>query len=141
MVKLLKPWGIGNTLPAFNDLDSATAIEMVSKIYSKMNELIKEHNSFVDNVNKTIEDFKNSTTKDLEAFEVALRQEFQDFIDVIDTKILSQDNLIEGAVNYMKNNLEETVTNQINAAIDEGRIFVNVAYNEETESLELVGGV
>ena len=138
MVELLNKLRIDNTLPAFNDLESATAIELVSKVYSKMNELIKEHNSFVDNVNKTIEDFKNSTTKDLEAFEVALRQEFQDFIDVINLKIMSQDNLIEGAIDYMKNNLEATVTEQINTAINDGRIVIGLNYNETTENLDVV---
>lgn len=138
MVELLNKLRIGNTLPAFNDLESATAIELVSKVYSKMNELIEEHNSFVDNVNKIVSDFKESANKDLEEFETALRQEFQDFIDVINLKIMSQDNLIEGAIGYMKNNLEATVTEQINTAINDGRIVIGLNYNETTENLDVV---
>ena len=139
MVELLKKWNLRNTSPAFNDLESATTIEMVAKLHGKMNELIESYNSFVENVNKIVEDFKTSTTKDLKEFEVSLRQEFQDFIDVINLKILSQDQLIEEAVNYMKNNIETTTNNIVNKAITDGRIIVNTSYDELTENLNIVG--
>ena len=45
-VNNLPNWGIPNIHPAFFDVESATAIEMVAKLYSKMKELVEEYNKF-----------------------------------------------------------------------------------------------
>ena len=57
MIKPLPKWVLTNEYPAFYDTESVTAIEMVAKLYGKMEELITTYNEFVDEINKTIADF------------------------------------------------------------------------------------
>lgn len=108
-MRKLPKWCITDTFPSLYDNESATAIEQTAKLYGAVNDMIDEYNAWVDKINNTIEEFINDTNADYETFKVALRQEFQDFIDVVDLKLRSQDSTIENAVNYMKTNLRSSV--------------------------------
>ena len=108
-MNLLPHWVLTDKFPAFYDSESKTSIEQTARVYGAMQELIKEYNSFVDSVNQHILDFENAAKKDYEIFTTAIRQEFQDFIDVVTLKIQSQDSIIEDAVSYMKTNLSESI--------------------------------
>lgn len=91
MIELLPKWNLHGNRPSFYDADSVTILELASKLHGTMNEIISEFNKLVENVNKTMEEFKTSANKELETFETAMRQEFQDFIDVVDVKIGTSD--------------------------------------------------
>ena len=108
-MNLLPHWVLTDKFPAFYDSESKTALEQTARVYGAMQELITEYNSFVDSVNQHILDFENAAKKDYEIFTTAIRQEFQDFIDVVTLKIQSQDSIIEDAVSYMKTNLSESI--------------------------------
>lgn len=155
-MKLLPHWCLTDKNPAFFDMDSKTAIEQTARIYAAMQELIAEYNKFVDGVNLQIEEFINDTNKDYEVFRTGLRQEFQDFIDIVDLKLMSQDKELENAINYMQTNLNSTVaalinemrengelTNDIMAAFEELESFIlnfhlEFSYNEKDESLSVM---
>lgn len=98
MIDILPKWILNTPRPCFYDVESATTIEMVSRLHGKMNELIGDYNKFVDEVNKKITDFMNDTTADRVVFETAMRQEFQDFIDVVNVKYNAQEQRIEKAI-------------------------------------------
>lgn len=163
---LLPLWVLTDTHPAFYDSESATALEQTAKIYGAMNQLISEYNSFVDSTNEKIKKFIEKTEEDYEIFKVSMRQEFQDFIDVIDLKIKEQDDIIKkfnedakkeydnftnsvlgliknqdkiiaDAVDYMKNNITATTTDIINESIRNGKISIEFIYDSETESLNI----
>ena len=87
-ISLLPKWIIGTAQPTFYEADSVTGIEATAKLHGKVNELIEDYNKFVDETNGIIVEFVNSTEQDLEVFETALRQEFQDFIDTVNLKLL-----------------------------------------------------
>lgn len=108
-MNLLPNWCLTNTKPGFYDTESGTTIEQTARVYQAMNELIAEYNTFADNCNKIIEDYITGATKDNETFRIALRQEFQDFIDVIELKMLNQDKEIAETVEFMKNNIVTTI--------------------------------
>lgn len=133
----LPHWSITDKFPAFFDTESATAIEQTAKLYGAMNTLIDSYNEWVDKINAEIEEFENSTDKNIEKFAMGLRQEFQDFIDVIELKIASQDKEIEDAVKYMKDNLNDTLSYEVNKVINEG-VMIDLNYDEATESLTLI---
>lgn len=116
----LPHWVLSDKNPGFYDLESATAIEQTAKLYKAMQTLIDEYNTFVDRINANIEEFENSTNQDYELFKTGLRQEFQDFIDTIELKVLSQDKAISdkfteideklnNAIKYMKASLRSTI--------------------------------
>lgn len=131
-MNLLPHWVITDKFPAFYDSESATAIEQTARLYKAMQELISEYNSFVDSINQHISDFEKSTKKDYEIFTTAIRQEFQDFIDVVELKIMSQDKKIADAISYMKTNLEITITKLVKEMKDNGELTQDLldAFNE-----------
>lgn len=90
-MKLLPNWCLTNTKPGFYDTESGTAIEQTARVYQAMNELIGEYNKFADSWNTKIEEFISGVNSDNETFRVAMRQEFQDFIDVVELKVTQLD--------------------------------------------------
>ena len=139
-MELLPKWVLNDNTPAIHECESATAITMVAKLYGKVNELVTEYNKFVDSCNKTITDFVNGADNDHETFKVAIRQEFQDFIDVINLKVMNQDNTIADAVDYMKNNIIRTAQTVVISALSNKEIYVKSDYNPETEELVIYFG-
>lgn len=88
-MKLLPRWIFTKGLGAFYDGESATCMEQTFKVYEAMNSLITEYNEFVDTTNKTITDFVAESEQNFDEFAIGLRQEFQDFIDTIDLKVVA----------------------------------------------------
>lgn len=138
-----------NLQPAFYDVESKTAIQMVSKFYSYLQNLVDDYNSFVTEVNNNIDNFESGMIHDFECFRNCMIKTMNDYIESIDTKInlqdlnisnkfTVQDNTIAEAIEYMKTNIVETATTVINQAIDNGDIQVAIAYNEPTEELDII---
>ena len=121
-MRKLPLWIMNQNKPSVYDSESATAIEMVGKVYGAMQELIDEYNSFATNCNKLIEDFTSGALKDAETFRTALRQEFQDFIDVVNLKIMSQDKKISDLSNYVKNNIAGVINDIIAEMKENGEL-------------------
>lgn len=109
MIELLPKWHLHGNRPSFYDCDSVTLLELASKLHGAMNELITEYNNFVDDVNARITEFMSETNSDQEAFEVAMRQEFQDFIDVINMKYDAQEQRIQDAIDAGIREIESAV--------------------------------
>lgn len=137
-MRLLPHWVLSDKFPAFYDSESATAIEQTAKLYAAVNELIAEYNKFVDGVNLQIEEFIDSSHKDFETFTVGIRQEFQDFIDVVELKLKSQDKEIDDAITYMKSNLHSTITHLINDMRENGELTQDIldAFEELQQFIE-----
>lgn len=142
-------WVLPFSKMAFNDAESSTAIEMTAKLYNSMKEFVSEYNRFAENTNKLIADFQTGTDKDIELFKVGIRQEFQDFIDVIELKYQSQDLELAEAVNFMKQNLSQYVLKHIDEMRADGELAdvvteafadklqeVTVKYEEALEELD-----
>lgn len=128
-MNLLPHWVLTDKFPAFYDSESKTALEQTARVYGAMQQLITEYNKFVDNVNQHIAVFENAAKKDYEIFTTSIRQEFQDFIDIIDLKIKSQDSIISNAANYMRTNLYESISTllaEMRASGDFSREILNV---------------
>lgn len=137
-IEMLPNWRIPDTSPAFYETESATAIEQTAKLYGKVNEMINAYNEFVGNVETLIEEFETSVTTDMETFKVGIRQEFQDFIDVVNLAIGNQNTEISEAIDYMETNLVQTASNVINQNIREGNITFETVYDPDTENLTLI---
>ena len=151
MIRLqpLPPIALTNLQPAFYDVESVTAIEMVSKFYSYLQNLVDDYNSFVTEVNNNIDNFESDITHNFECFRNCIIKTMNDYIESIDMKISLQDNtiaeaienqnsIIENAVDYMKNHIVQTTTTVINQAIAEGDIQVSISYDEPTEELSII---
>lgn len=156
MIQNLPPWNFNNLKPSFNDLESATAVEMVYKLYGKNRELIDDYKKFVQDIQNEIEIFKTSTNQDLECFKTNITKIIHDYIITIDSKIAHQDRVIEENIIYIKENIGTAVIDVVNQMKESGELteeltnaFDNLRtrvsalektktkliYNAETESL------
>lgn len=114
-INLLPKWVLPDTIPSVYDCTSGSWVEMAAKLYGAMRELQTDYNSFVDELNKTITDYMNSTTKDQEEFKNHITTIMHNYIMKIDEKIKLQDLNIDNAIKYMKDNL----TQSLNAMLTE----------------------
>lgn len=115
MILKLPKWILTNKFPAFHDVESLTAIEQTARVYGKINELIDNYNSFAENINKTLEEYARADQEEEEAFKNGLRQEFQDFINVVDLQIRDLEQ-------YVKVNLNSEIRKLWNELNDNGDI-------------------
>lgn len=106
-IELLPKWVIPDTSPFSYDTEGVTTLESIARTRAKMNELIEHYNEFVDACNEKITGFHGETLEELKVFESALRQEFQDFIDVVDLKYSAEiGKELEEAKRTIKNEAE-----------------------------------
>ncbi len=127
----LPNWRLTSRFPAFLDSESGTAIEMTSKVYGAMQELINEYNAFATEMEQKINDFEFTTKEDIETFKTSMRQEFQDFIDVVELKLEGYEGVLEEVEGFVRTN----ITSILNEALASGSLEINALYNEETEEL------
>lgn len=150
MIKPLPHWCLTDLQPAFYDIESATAVQQTAKLYAKIQELINDYNSFVDEINRSIEEFETGIIKDFDCFKKCIIKTMNDYIKTIDMKINlqdeniankfeEQDSKIADAIDYMKTNLIQTVNNLFAEALENGDIIANlhIDYNSTTEALVL----
>lgn len=159
--KPLPHWCLTDLQPAFYDTESGTALQMIARIYPKIEELITNYNSFVDEINRYIDEFESGIIADFDCFKNCIIKTMNDYIQTVDTKInlqdkniadaierqdrviadaiARQDAIIDEAVNYMKTNLVSTVNDLFAQAVANGDITAElvVTYNEPAESLTL----
>lgn len=145
--------------PAFYDVESVSTVEMVSKLYAYLQNLVDDYNGFITEVNNEIDVFEKSTNKDINCFKKCIKDLMTNYIESIDTKINMQDTnisnniqrqdkniadsieaqneVIAEAVEYMKDNLQTSVTNLFNQALSNGsiRAVLHTDYNSADESL------
>ena len=120
----LPKWNLHSNRPTFYDTDAVTMLELAANLHGAMNELIGEHNEHVENINKLVNDFITGQIKDREVFETALRQEFQDFIDVINIKYDAQEQRIDAKIRECEAAVDSFIA-EINTAID---ALLNASY-------------
>lgn len=152
MIGLLPPWILTNPQPAFLDSESGSVLEQTAKMYAKVNELIESYNLFTSGIDKKMADFLKADEKAKEEHMTAIRQEFQDFIDIVALKLQEFSNLketyskaienqnkaIDNAVSYMQTNLKNTVTSEIADLIKTKKLNVGFTYEENEEELSLI---
>ena len=134
-IPLLPRWNLQPGRPTFYDTDSATMLELAAKMQATFNLMVEDYNKFTDKLNGQMQLFMDATNADQATFQVAIRQEFQDFINVIDLKIADMERSIE--------NMEDIVKAQVGEAIKTGVIDVTEHYDPDAESLTIyvTGGI
>lgn len=139
-IDLLPAWTLTDLQPAFYDSESATVLQQMAKVYAKMQELLNDYNAFVNETNNTITKFQSGIITDFNEFKNCIIKTMNDYIATIDTKVNNQDTQIANAINYMKDNLVESVTTLFNQALQNGDIRANLVYNADTEALTILLG-
>lgn len=122
MIPLLPKWHLHGNRPTFYDADAVTMLELASTLHGTMNAVIDDYNKFVDATNKTIADFISGEIESREVFETAIRQEYQDFIDVVELKLKDQDKQIEELDQYIRTNISKALSDMLKEMKENGEI-------------------
>lgn len=123
----LPKWCLTNLNPAFYDTESGTAVEQTARLYGTMQDLIDDYNKFASDVNTTINTFVNDSNADQEEFESHITKIVHDYIIMMDTKLELQDKEIQDSIVFIKENLEQGITNVIKQLVESGEIDEVVA--------------
>lgn len=137
-IRPLPFWVLTDLQPAFYDSESGTALQQLSRMYPKIQEIIDNYNDFVRDVNRYIDEFETGIINDFNCFKNCIIKTMNDYIESIDTKINLQDMDIQNAIDYMKDNIVATTTNVINQAIANGNLNVGFEYNPSDEALDFI---
>jgi hypothetical protein len=141
IIKKLPHWVLSSKSPSFYETEGGTAIEQTAIMYKKVQELIAEYNSFVDEINTKVEEFIADTLADQETFEISINQMIHDFTTLVETELKAQDSNIEEAIQYMKDHIDSSVSNILLELFRSKQITLAFNYNTETESLDIEGVV
>lgn len=130
-------WAPTTGRPAFYDSESATAIEMVAKLYGAMQSLIDEYNNTIEELNKQFTDLEGDTREDLKRFKEEYIRIMNNFNTRLNTVYEQQQKEIQNAIQYMTENLNEAMQEIINEQFQNGSLKLNVAYDSDDEELSL----
>lgn len=124
-------WVLNHRYPSVFDSESKTCIEQTARVYGAMQDLIDEYNKFAEETNKTLEAFEKEMREDNTEFK-------EKIVCLMENYIKSIDQTVNNAVMYMKTNLPVTLAELLNKGIKDGTLTVGTAYDEVTESLNLI---
>lgn len=100
-VPFLPPWAETGLQPAFYDLESGTVLQQTSRMYDKVNQLIRLFNELAENTKTSIEDIESTVQEYVEKF-----IELKDYVDTY------FDNL----------DVQEEINNKLDAMVEDGTL-------------------
>ena len=122
MIRKLPYWVLVEKFPAFNDLESLTAIEQTARIYGKMNELIESYNKYVEEINNTINEFELEKNEDVKTFICSITTLTHDYINSVDMKIAHQDRKLAEVYERFSDDVINTVKTIIAELKETGKL-------------------
>lgn len=159
-IRPLPFWVLTDLQPAFYDSESGSVLQQTSRVYAKLQEVLKYYNDFTREVNRYIEEFETGIIEDFECFKNCITKTMTDYIESIDMKVNiqdstiaeaierqdkaisdkfeEQDTAIANAINYMRDNIIGTTESVINQAIENGDINIGIEYNASNEALNII---
>ena len=135
-IRPLPCWVLTDLQPAFYDSESGTALQQTSRVYAKLQEVLKYYNDFsMEEALWKSADKLRGSVEPAEYKHVVLSLFFLKFAS---DKFEEQDTAIANAINYMKDSIVTTTTNIINQAIENGDINIGIEYNPTNEALNII---
>lgn len=127
----LPKWVIPDKYPALYDLESATVLEMVSKLYGSMQTLISDYNEYVTTLNKNLDTYESEMTTANECFKNTMETFVDNFIKCVDIRIDKQDLKLANAIN----DIVSTAKSVTEKAIADGEVLVDAVARESVNTV------
>lgn len=141
IIEKLPRWILTNPSPSFYETEGGTVLEQTAIMYKKVNEVIEAYNGMLDDINTTNEDFIKEQTARQEEFELKINQMIHDFTTLVELQIANQEKEVENAIEYMKDNLNETTSEVLMELVESEQITLKLVYDETTEELNIAGAI
>lgn len=87
-IDFLPNWIMTEAQAMAHDTESATGIEMVAKVYAKMQELIRDYNEEKKKREEDYKAFKTAVNNDIEVFKTAMLQKYQEHTELCELEFL-----------------------------------------------------
>lgn len=129
-------WVLPDRFPAIFDSESHTAIEMTAKLYGAINDFVNEYNRFATETTQALNEHLEGYRTANETFSTGLRQEFQDFINIIQLKVLALENNSNQAIVTYKNEITN-MFNTYRGELDGVRDTINEVRNASLSTDEV----
>lgn len=142
---VLPAWVLPPTLPSVYESESATALEMVAKVYGATKTVVEDYNKFVYEINKEISGFTSSSAAEIENFKKSIEQRLDCQFKAMNTKMADvgielQKNALDHFKRYVEEGLRETAEDAIIDLVAAGTIKVDVVYDPDHEEITIVTG-
>ena len=122
---------------AFYDMKAKSQQELLANFHAKLNECVDEINGFIDSYKNSLAEFKAEDEKSKQEHMTALRQEFQDFINIIELKVKGQENTIDSSIKYISENLQDSVARIIDDMKESGELSDAILSSLDNVKIEL----
>lgn len=124
-ITFLPPWVETGLQPAFYDKESGTCLQQTSRMYAKVNELIKSYNDFTRFLLGAFDDFKNETRDTITAFEADVNHDMYLYKQMINETVahfIDEFNILHDYVHDYFDNLDvqEEINNKLDAMAEDG---------------------
>jgi hypothetical protein len=139
IIEKLPKWILTNPSPSFYETEGGTVLEQTAIMYKKVNEVIEAYNGMLDDINTTNEDFIKEQTARQEEFELKINQMIHDFTTLVELQIANQQKEVENAAEYMKDNLANSVSEEMTDLFESEKLTIDFTYDETSESLNISG--
>lgn len=113
MISPLPKWNLRNNAPSFYSTDAVTMLELAARLHASMNKLIDDYNERSEALEARLTEFETGAREDMETHETSIRQEFQDFIDIVNLKVLDVEQAIENLSDQIANISSEKIKEEV----------------------------
>ena len=133
----LPHWVVADRFPAFFESESATAIEMVAKLYDVVKSIPEDYNTNIDILMTELQNWEGDQTEAFNCFKSKIVEMLNDFITAQNIAFDKQNLEIAKAKEYMTTHIHETANAIIQQMMTEGILTLNIEYVDDTEALSL----
>lgn len=144
-IPLLPKWALPPTMPSVYEMESATALEMTSKLYGAMQKLIEDYNAFIEGINTEIKSYTTTSTAEIEEIRKSVEQRLICQFQKMDQDFAAlRVELMKHATDYIAENVQGALP--VVSSADDGKLLQVIGgkwtmntptftYDPETESL------
>ena len=104
------------------DEEAMTALELAGRTAVKVNECVEAFNNHEEHTHQVIEEFKQDTSEDVAQFKQDTNEDVAQFKASVNDHIADQDQDIDEAVSYMKNNIRASTADELVSMRESGEL-------------------
>ncbi len=144
-MRLLPKWALVDPPSAIYDFTSVTPLQQTARVYAKMQEMIREYNTFAETINAEIISFIGSSEQEISNFKKSVEDRIRCKFEAMDAAFskmqvdmtkYADEKILEIYDQYVGDQLSQIV----NEKIASGDIEITLVYDPDTETLNIAGG-
>lgn len=141
-MRLLPKWALLNPPSAIYDLESVTPLQQTARVYGAMNDMIREYNTFADQINKEIAEFVGSSETEISNFKESVEKRIRCKFEAMDAafakmKVDITNHVDTKIVEVYQQEIYDQLSQIVSEKIASGELEITLIYDPDTESLQM----